>query len=639
MTKMSKNVKKIKKKNDKRIKRGSWYENKYLWVIVAAGFLLRLIYVLETKDTPFFQNLFSDSKIYFDWASKIVNSGNWLGGDVFFMSPAYPYFLAFVFLIFGKSITFIRVLQVIVSSINIIIVFLTTKNLYSEKAGYIAAIIAALFSSFIFYSGAILSETLQTFVISILLLILSNKEKLFSFDSKEVKTLRRWALVGITLAVAAIFRANILLFYPALLAWMIYSFRKDKTYKPYLVRAMLFVSVGLLIPVFLITIRNFAVSGDFVLLTSNGGINFYLGNNKNAAGVFNSPSDFDFYSDLSGQKYAEKISGKKLTASETNIFWISKSIAFISSHPLDDIDLTLKKLLLFLGSNDNPQSAIMDMNFFRENYAKILKFPFPDFYFVFLLSVFGFFATWKERSEFSLFYIFICCYIISTIMFFVIGRFRIALVPILIVFAAIGVENIYVYIKSKNFKKILLPVVAIVIILLIEAFFAPHYKFNNYDAYLKLGDVAYDKHDYDLAIKYYNKSLMLKNYYMTFDHLGNAYSREKEFRAAYYNYRKAIESNPKHALSYFNLGSMYVQTGDYDKALITFKEAVKIDPDLSDAYRNMAIIYYMNEDYQNSLNYFEKYLKQSTDEQSKATVRQDINEIKRRLREQNLKNK
>ena len=45
-------------------------EYKYLSLIFFAGLLLRFIYVIETQNTPFFQNLFSDSKIYFDLADQ-----------------------------------------------------------------------------------------------------------------------------------------------------------------------------------------------------------------------------------------------------------------------------------------------------------------------------------------------------------------------------------------------------------------------------------------------------------------------------------------------------------------------------------------------------------------------------------------
>jgi len=129
----------------------------YLSLIIFCGLILRLIYFFETEGTPFFTSLYSDSKIYFDWASEIVASGNWVGSEVYFMSPVYPYFLAVATAISSESITLVRIIQVIASSLNIWVIYLIARNLFSTKAGYAASILAAVYSIFIFYSGAILS--------------------------------------------------------------------------------------------------------------------------------------------------------------------------------------------------------------------------------------------------------------------------------------------------------------------------------------------------------------------------------------------------------------------------------------------------------------------------------------------------
>ena len=48
-------------------------ELQIVFSILAIGFILRMIYILETQNSPFIQNLFSDSKIYFDWAKELSN--------------------------------------------------------------------------------------------------------------------------------------------------------------------------------------------------------------------------------------------------------------------------------------------------------------------------------------------------------------------------------------------------------------------------------------------------------------------------------------------------------------------------------------------------------------------------------------
>lgn len=114
-------------------------ELKIILSILGLGFFIRLIYVLETNDSPFYLNLFSDSKIYFDWAKQIAVSGNWIGDEVFFMSPGYPYILAFIFNLFGASIFVIRIIQAIISTATIFLIFLSTKNIFGKTSGCYAA--------------------------------------------------------------------------------------------------------------------------------------------------------------------------------------------------------------------------------------------------------------------------------------------------------------------------------------------------------------------------------------------------------------------------------------------------------------------------------------------------------------------
>jgi lipoprotein NlpI len=73
------------------------------------------------------------------------------------------------------------------------------------------------------------------------------------------------------------------------------------------------------------------------------------------------------------------------------------------------------------------------------------------------------------------------------------------------------------------------------------------------------------------------------------------------------------------------------QKGNFDDALKQFDKSIKIDPSFAEAYRNTAIIYYMTENFEQSLFNFEKYYSLITDESIKATVIQDINELKKKL--------
>ena len=373
------------------------------------------------------------------------------------------------------------------------------------------------------------------------------------------------------------------------------------------------------------------VRNDFVLISSNGGINFYLGNNKNAIGIYKTPEDFDFFNDLSGKKYAERTSGKTFTPSEASSFWLQKSLEYIEKNPFEWLKLTGKKFLFFFDNNENPQSAIMDPSFFAENYSTILKLPLPGFFIVFIVSLFGFAFTWNRRKEYTIIYLFVLTYIAATVMFFIIGRFRVAVSPVFIVFAGIGISEGYKVIKSRNYKKILVPAVIAILFISGVTLLIPKYNFTNYDAYIDIGNSLFEKHEYDKALINFQKAVSLKPDANSYVLLGNAYAAKKDFKEALGSYHKAINKNPEYALAYFNMGIAYTQTKNLNEAGKSFQKTIELDSTFAQAYRNLAIIDYIKGDYKSALFNFEKLLTLTDDENVRKTVMKDVEELRKRI--------
>ncbi|MBU2446081.1 MAG: glycosyltransferase family 39 protein [Bacteroidetes bacterium] len=597
-------------------------EMKYVIFIVLFGFLIRITCVLELSSTPFFSNLFSDSKIYHDWAVKIA-SGEWVGKDVFFMSPAYPYFLAIIYSIFGQSFLLVGIIQVLFSSINIFIIYLIGRNFHSSKVGYISALITAVYGPLIFYSALILSETLQVFFVSILILLLSK----FNFEINK-----KWAfLTGMLIGIAAIFRANILIFFPGVILWLLYSQKVHKESKTKFTKTIITFSLGLIIIIMPVTIRNLVVANDLIIITSNGGINFYLGNNPKSEGIFIAPIEFDYYNDLSGKNYAEYVLTKKLKSSEVSNYWFNRGMDYIIEEPLEALTLFARKFYLFIGSSENAQSSMMDIDFVGKEYSTILKMPFISFFILSLLAFPAFFILWAKRKYYSLYLIFILCYTLGTISFFVNGRYRLALIPLLIVFSGYTINFFIVNISKKKLKLLLNPLIVICLIVLINIIFVPKYNFSEYDVYLNQGNFHFNQKEYSKAIELYKKSLMLRNYYITNVNLGNALSLAGDLKSAEIAYNRAITQNPRYFLAYFNLGLLNVQRSNWINALNNFEHTTKLDSTFADAYRNTGIIYYINRDYPKAIENFEKYLVYSRDEDTKSSIRSDIRDIQSRI--------
>src|SRR4030095_12505129 len=87
------------------------------WSAAAGIFVLalavRLIHVWQIRNAPFFSVLMGDSRAYDEWAQQIA-LGDWLGRDVFYQAPLYPYFLGTLYAIAGRDLLLVRLAQAII---------------------------------------------------------------------------------------------------------------------------------------------------------------------------------------------------------------------------------------------------------------------------------------------------------------------------------------------------------------------------------------------------------------------------------------------------------------------------------------------------------------------------------------------
>src|SRR5437899_7258072 len=71
--------------------------------IFAVALTLRLIHIWQIRQSPFFNVLIGDARGYDEWAQQIAG-GDWIGHDVFYQAPLYPYFLGSIYWLAGRSL-------------------------------------------------------------------------------------------------------------------------------------------------------------------------------------------------------------------------------------------------------------------------------------------------------------------------------------------------------------------------------------------------------------------------------------------------------------------------------------------------------------------------------------------------------
>ncbi len=502
-----------------------------LTAIIVTAFTLRLVYVLQLRDCPTFDHPAMDELYHDQWARAIAAGEAFVEGP-YFRAPLYPAFLAAVYKLFGHGHLIPRVIQAILGSLSCGLLYLVGRRTFGRAVGAVAGFVAAGYWMLVYFDGELLIPTHIVFLDLLLIWAL--------LRAPAKPEVWRCGFVGVALGLSAIARPNILLFAPAIVVWLLIVHRAE------LKRAFAYigcVSVGCLMVIGPITVRNWVVGGDLALIATQGGVNFYIGNNPEADGrtavVPGTPGGWweGYHATIDR---AERALGRELKPSEVSRYYFSEALHFIQKQPGKFLSLMLLKLRLFWSHWEISNNK--GIYFWTAQFTPVIRWLPLGFSVVGPLGIVGLAFCWRRRLEFFPLWGFILVYMASVLLFFCTARYRMPVLPPLILLAVFGGFRIVDAIRRSQWK-ILVP--SIVLLGLAVGFvrFTPETKQFRNDAfsYCRLGAVYAEKGNVDLAIDSYHQAIELAPYYLT---------------------------------AHFNLGKLLYQTDRLDEAIAEFRQAV-----------------------------------------------------------------
>ena len=140
----------------------------WLTVIGVGAMLLRLIHLFQLRDVIVFATLIGDGQVYNDWAVRIA-AGDWLGSDLFYQSPLYPYFLAVLFKVFGHHLMAARIVQAALGSTSCVLLAIAGRRFFNMGTGLAAGGLLAVYPVAIFFDGLIQKSVLDLFLVTLML--------------------------------------------------------------------------------------------------------------------------------------------------------------------------------------------------------------------------------------------------------------------------------------------------------------------------------------------------------------------------------------------------------------------------------------------------------------------------------------
>lgn len=393
-----------------------------IMLILGCAFFVRLAVI-------FFFNppLLQDEKDYYAIAQSIYQGNGFSleGEPTAYRAPFYPVFVAFLFRISGDTILPIKIIQVIADTISCLILFLICTRFFSKSTGYLAVTAYTLFPGNALYVSLLMTEVLFTTLLLIVVLLSTRSNIGHSTFSKVG--------LGIVFAVLTLLRQNAMIMIVIFFIWE--SFRAKSIFGT--LKRYILVIISFLIFLAPWLIRN-KMLFDHYAITSNGGINFWIGHNPASNGSFKYTVQNNPLEKVTGEFNRSKVG-------------YEEGLNFLLENPVEEVKLLFLKFAHFV----EPDFSLMQSMEYKpewKNYQRSVlvyrEFSPLLLYGLHLLTVIVILAgIWSlvfanDTNERYLLYIrlIVLFWVCSHLIFFGVARFRLPLMPLFIAMAAYSYE-------------------------------------------------------------------------------------------------------------------------------------------------------------------------------------------------------
>ena len=445
-----------------------------IWVlvfIILAGFFVRVAVLWETRHiAPIL-----DESFYLLRANGLLDGKGYLGSFQSYIRhpqvltwisnmpqyrgaiqpPGYPVFMATVMFLTARSVFAVKFAQVILSTLSIWLVYKIGRSWFGHRQGLIAAAICAVYPNLISFSHLIWSETLFVFMLLLVVWLLT--------ELMGVPAVGRSIIVGILFGLLSLTRSTTVYFMPIFFIWLVFVHRCKLAQ---VVRSVVIMGLTAAFVIMPWTIRNYHVHGGFVLLDSSSPYNLWRGNAPTSFQVRPHPPKASYKPPFQniplhpvGEQPAVILTNKAKQMlgieypTDLQIMACAKKLAwdYIRSDPV----AFLKRAQFKIVDMWNPTS-FMIRHFQRGWYGDVdprIEFVLTwaavlSYVVVMCLGIFGFILWWRDERAW-LIVLMVFFYTAISAVAFGLTRFRIPLIPFVMVLAAHGL-----YLMTRGSKQV-----------------------------------------------------------------------------------------------------------------------------------------------------------------------------------------
>ncbi|HXV15037.1 MAG TPA: tetratricopeptide repeat protein [Candidatus Krumholzibacteria bacterium] len=577
-------------------------------LLFIAALALKIGYVAHTADALYVKVPIMDAR-YYDTMAQDIARGHVVRDEAFFMGPLYPYFLALVYSTVGRDFMWVRVLQAAGGALTVTLAFLIGRRVFRPSAALVGAALLALHGAMTFYETELLMEWMGALLNAAALLLLLRA---------PAATPRTYAAAGAILGLSALARASILVFAAVVLGWIVRVESGRRRVRSVLAFGLAIVAV--LAPA---VVHNLAVSRDFVPVTSNAGINFYIGNSLAANGTFVPIRGVDEIDDVTTSEYVERATGRAATPSEVSHYWFERAMTDVRADPARSLRLMARKVILFFNGYEVPQIESFDVHAAESTWLRAL---FVSTWFVVAVGILGMVLAARSRRGSGLLSGYVLAYAASIVVFFVTGRYRSQVVPVLCLFAGFALVSLPALARRPRAAAAAAFALLLLFLATNPSIFRLDESMVMYREYVHRGRRLSELRSYapalreiDRAIAIYPKQAegyvqravvhkengddfkAIEDYSRALDiepaapsvhyDLAQALRRVNLPGEAIREYQLAVRYDPNMVQAYNNMGVTLREMGRFEEAVAAFRKVTEIAPNYAKAYNNLGACY------------------------------------------------
>jgi len=384
----------------------------FAWIVGAVAVLalaVRTLYLLSIHRAIFFDHLVTEPARYDAWSWDIVRGAAPVRPP-FDEAPGYPYFVALVYAVAGRSHMAVATVQALVDAGSCAAVAVVARRLAGARAGALAGGLLALFAPAIYFTGQLEPATWTVAAVSLWLLATP-------FGPARD---RRMLLYGGAFAFGLFMRSELLAALPLVLVHAALVGGK---------RALVWAAVAPTVLLAASLTINCASSGHLVVTTTGSGANLWIGNRPAADGV----SPFVQAND----PVVREVEQRADDAVAADSIFRQRALQWMAEHPTRTASLALRKLAWTFSNRELPNAS--DIEWETRHSWLFVRPLFPLGFGVLLpLALAGVVVLDRRSRSLVALGAPIFVVVVVAVAFFTNARFRMAMAPPVVILAGIG---------------------------------------------------------------------------------------------------------------------------------------------------------------------------------------------------------